>query len=65
MLKSFSTVAKDTLSGRKRHPAVWKNIFVYDISNKGLTWKIYKELTELNTQKTNNLVKKWGEDMKR
>ena len=62
-LKSFCT-AKDTINRTKRHPTVWENIFVNDISNKGLTSKIYKELTCLNTQKANNLINKWAEDMK-
>ena len=63
-LKSFCT-AKDTISRTKRHPTVWENIFVNDVSNKGLTSKIHKELTCLNTQRANNLIKKWAEYMKR
>ena len=34
-LKSF--ISKDTISRTKRHPIVWENIFVNDISNNGLT----------------------------
>ena len=41
-LKSFCT-AKDTISRTKRHPTVCEDILVNDISNKGLTFKIYKE----------------------
>ena len=63
-LKRFCT-AKDTIHRTKSHPTVWENIFVNDISNKGLISKIYKELTCLNTQKANNLIKKWVEDMNR
>ena len=64
MLKSFC-IAKDTICRTKRHPTVWKNIFVNDISDKGLTSKRYKELTHLNNKKANNPIKKWAEDMNR
>ena len=63
-LKSFCT-AKDTISRTKRHPTVWENIFVNDISAKELTSKIHKELTHLNTQKANNPITKWAEGMNR
>ena len=43
-LKSFCT-AKDTINRTKEHPTAWENVFVSDISNKGLTSKMYKELT--------------------
>ena len=60
-IKSFRTV-KETISKTKRQPTEWEKIFANDISDKGLVSKIYEEL--LNTQKTNNSVKKWAKDMK-
>ena len=63
-IKSFCT-AKETVNRTKRQPTEWEKIFANDISDKGLVSKIYKEITKLNTQKTNNLVKKWAEDMNR
>ena len=62
-IKIFCTV-KETISKTKRQPTKWKKIFANDISDKGLVSKIYKELTKLNTQKTNNPVK-WAKDMNR
>ena len=63
-LKSFCT-AKDTINKTKRYPTVWENIFINDRSDKGLTSKIYTELTHLNKQKTNNPIKKWAEELNR
>ena len=60
--KSFCT-AKETISKTKRQPTEWEKIFANDISDKGLVSKIYKALTKLNTEKTNNPVKKWAKDM--
>ena len=63
-IKSFCT-AKEAISKTKRQPTEWEKIFANDISDKRLVSKIYKELIELNTQKTNNPVKKWAKDMNR
>ena len=63
-VKAFS-MAKEIISKTKRQSIEWEKIFANDISDKGLVYKIYKELTKLNTQKTNNPVKKWAVDMNR
>ena len=60
-IKSFCT-AKETINKTKRQPTEWEQIFAKDISDKGLVCKIYKELIKLNTQRTNNPVKKWAKD---
>ena len=55
-LKSFCT-AKETISKMKRQPSEWKKIIVDETTDKGLISKIYKQLIQLNTRKTNNAIK--------
>ena len=63
-IKSFCT-AKETMNKTKGQPTEWEKIFANDIADKGLVSKIYKELTKVHTQETNNPVKKWAENMNR
>ena len=50
--KSFCT-AKETKQS-KRQPSEWEKIIANETTDKGLISKIYKQLIQLNTGKTNN-----------
>ena len=56
-LKSFCT-AKEAISEVKRQPSEWEKIIANETTDKGLISKIYKQLIQLNTRKTNNPIKK-------
>ena len=56
-LKSFCTANK-TISKVKRQPSEWEKIIANETTDKGLIFKIYKQLIQLNTRKTNNPIKK-------
>ena len=47
----------------KRETNIWENIFSNDTSDKGLIYRIYKEVTGLHSRKTNNLIKKMGKGL--
>ena len=57
-LKSFCT-PKETTSKVKRQPLERERIIANETTDKGSISKIYKHLIQLNTRKTNNLIKKW------
>ena len=63
-IKRFCT-AKETVNKTKRQPIEWEKIFANDVSDKGLVYKIYKELINFNSKETNNPVMKWAKDMKK
>ena len=62
-LKSFCT-AKETISTVRRQPSEWEKI-ANETTDKGLISKIYKQLMQVNTRKTNNPVTKWEKDLNR
>ena len=63
-LKSFCT-AQETISKVKRQPSECQKIIASETMDKGLIFKIYKQLIQLNTSKANNPIKKWVKDLSR
>ena len=63
-LKSFCS-AKETISKEKRQPSEWEKIIANETTDKGFISKIYRQLKELNTRKTNSPIKKWEKDLNR
>ena len=62
-LKSFCT-AKETISNVKKQPSEWEKMIANETTDKGLISKIYKQLIQLNTRKTNPIIK-WEKDLNR
>ena len=55
-LKGFCT-AKEIISKVKRQPSEWGKIIANETTDKGLISKIYKQLIQLNSRKTNTQSK--------
>ena len=60
--KRFCTM-KDTISKVKRQPSEWEKIIANETTDKKLISKIYKQLMQLKTRKTNNPIKKWAKEL--
>jgi hypothetical protein len=63
-LKTFCTT-KEIVSKLKRLPTEWEKIFASYTSDKGLIFRIYRELKKLNSPKINDLIKKWATELNR
>ena len=63
-LKRFCT-AKEIISKMQKQPSESEKILANETTDKGLISKIYKQLLQLNTRKTNNPIKKLGKDLNR
>jgi len=61
-LKSFCT-PKETISKVNKQPSEWEKTIANETTDKGLIFKIYKQLIQLSTRKANNPIKKWKEDL--
>ena len=60
-----SCTAKETKKKTKRPLTEWEKIVANDETHKGLISKIYKQLKQLNSIKTNNPIEKWAKDLNR
>ena len=60
-LKSFCT-AQETINKVKRQPSEWEKI---KAKKQLIIYKVYKQLMQVNTRKTNNLIKKWEKVLNR
>ena len=56
---------KETLSKVKRQPSEWQKITANEATDKELISKIYKQLTQLNSRKINDPIKKWDKELNR
>ena len=63
-IKSFCTT-KETISKVKIQPSEWEKIIANEATDKQLISKIYKQLTQLNSRKINDPIKKWAKQLNR
>ena len=63
-LKNFCT-SKKIINKMKRQAPEWAKIIVSEIIDRRLISRIHKHLIHPSIRKTNNLIKRWAEELKR
>ena len=63
-LKNFCT-SKKIINKMKRQAPEWAKIIVSEIIDRRLIPRIHKHLIHPSIRKTNNLIKRWAEELKR
>ena len=63
--ESFCTTKETTNKVKRQPPRIAENNSKWKKLTKGLVSKIYKQLIQFNTRKTNNWIKKWTKDLNR
>ena len=60
-----SCTPKETINKIKREPSEWEKIIANETTDRELISEVYKQFMQLNTRKTNNLIKRWAKDLNR
>ena len=50
----------ETINKTEKQLTKWEKLFANDIADKGLVPKIYEEIIQLNSPKTNSTIYKWA-----
>ena len=65
LIKLIRFCTRKETSKVKRQPSEWEKIITDETTDKELLSKIYKQLTQLNTRKMNDPIKKWAKGLNR
>jgi hypothetical protein len=63
--KLLFCTAKETVIRLEKQPTEWEKIFASYTSDKGLITRIHRKLKKLTSQRVNNPLRKWANELNR